>query len=189
MKLKILKYITFFILVVIAVTGTSHGIVYAVAVGLSPSIGLYYTLIDRIGLQEKITEDAIPHHIKEVAKEYEIPHLLLKSVVSVESNFNPHAISHKGAISLAQIMPANAKRCNLKSHTELWNIVTNLRCGAQILSEELQNYNGDVVTALQVYNGGPKCIKRCTESINYANKVLNQVGHFYVKQGELINES
>lgn len=97
---------------------------------------------------------------------------LFSALVNIESASNPYAVSPVGALGLAQVMPANAKRCNLSHPGKLMIPESNLDCGAQILSEELKRYGGNLVEALQAYNGGPKCVYKCTESINYSRKVL-----------------
>lgn len=95
---------------------------------------------------------------------------LLRAVVQVESRWNAEAVSPKGAIGYAQIMPANAKRCGYEHPGKLWEPELNLACGAQILAEELSNYSLD--DALRVYNGGPRALKRgFKESEAYVRKV------------------
>lgn len=97
---------------------------------------------------------------------------LARSLMHVESAGNPLAISPKGAIGVMQIMPANAKRCGYSSPAMLFDEAKNIRCGVQILSEELKTYGNDPVRALQSYNGGGRCIGKCRESIEHSAKVL-----------------
>ena len=124
-----------------------------------------------------VAEDTPPKGIIEqeallAADSHGIDRRLFRALIKVESGWNPRALSHAGARGLAQIMPENHKRCGLGSPNQLWDAINNARCGAQILSEELQTYNGNVVKALQAYNGGPRCVGRCQESIQYSKKVL-----------------
>jgi soluble lytic murein transglycosylase-like protein len=124
-----------------------------------------------------VAEHAPPKGILEqevllAADRHGIDRRLFRALIKVESGWNPRALSHAGARGLAQIMPENHKRCGLSNPSQLWDAVNNVRCGAQILSEELQTYNGDIVKALQAYNGGPRCVGRCQESIQYSKKVL-----------------
>jgi len=106
------------------------------------------------------------------AESFEVNPQLISAIITVESSWRPKVISHAGAMGYMQVMPFNAKRCDLLSPQELLHPEKNIDCGTQIISEELERFDGDLVKALQVYNGGDKCINRCTESINYSRKVL-----------------
>lgn len=129
-------------------------------------------MLNKIGLQTLSNPEDLDSVILQEAKRYNTHPELLRALIRHESLENPDALSLKGAIGYAQIMPANAKRCGLSRVSELWDMQKNVRCGAQILSEELQVYDGDLEKALFSYNGGPSCVKhRCSESINHANKV------------------
>lgn len=98
---------------------------------------------------------------------------LLRAIKHVESRGKALAESPKGAIGLMQIMPANAKRCGLKHYSQLFDPETNIDCGAQIISEELNTYGGDAIKALIAYNGGPRAVKAgYPESVKYAQNVL-----------------
>jgi soluble lytic murein transglycosylase-like protein len=133
----------------------------------------YERTLQLVNLQPIKTEASIDEYVAVYAKEYRVPANLLKANMITESALNSDAYSPKGAIGLAQIMPANAKRCGVKKVSKLWDEKHNIRCGAQILAEELHTYNGDVVKALQSYNGGPGCINKCRESINHAQRVVS----------------
>lgn len=105
-----------------------------------------------------------------------VPRNLLHALVQVESGKRIGVTSSKGAIGLSQVMPFNASRCGLPHSVYLRDPLLNLDCGAQILREELDAYGGNVVKALQSYNGGPKCIGKCRESLSYSSKVLALAG-------------
>lgn len=129
-----------------------------------------------MGLQPIQSQQSIDDMIDAAADEHGVRRELLHAVVSVESRKNPTAVSNKGAIGLSQVMPANAKRCGLPHHGRLYLESENLRCGAQILSEELKTY-GNVPDALRAYNGGPKAIKgKFPESEQYVVKVMAELG-------------
>lgn len=125
------------------------------------------------GLKPQPSRAVLEHEAQRAARKHGISPHIFKALVKVESAWNPRAISRVGARGLSQIMPFNARRCGLKSPEELWDATTNLHCGARILSEELDTHGGDLQKALQAYNGGPKCINRCQESIQYAKSVLS----------------
>lgn len=98
---------------------------------------------------------------------------LVKAQAKVESNWNINAESRVGAVGVMQVMPFNFKRCGLESKGQLLDPETNIICGTKIIAEELKASKGDVEIALQRYNGGPKCVRRCKESVNYSRIVLN----------------
>ena len=129
--------------------------------------------LQKLNLQPIPTEESLEAEVTKAALKYRLPPPLLGALVHVESHHNLDAYSPKGAIGLAQIMPFNAKRCGLDKVSKLWDEKTNLDCGAQILSEELKAYQGNLKLALIVYNGGPKAIKnKYKESYDYADKVI-----------------
>jgi soluble lytic murein transglycosylase-like protein len=139
---------------------------------VKPKGVLDYHLLRFWGASPEAPRSVIEHEVTLAADAHGIDHRLFRAVIKVESGGNPRALSPVGARGLAQVMPANSRRCGLRHSDQLWDIVSNVRCGAKILSEEISNYNGDIVKALQAYNGGPRCVGRCSESIQYSAKVL-----------------
>ena len=107
--------------------------------------------------------------VERAADAYGLSRKVLKALVKVESAYNPKAVSPVGARGIAQIMPFNAKRCGLPNADHLWDPTYNLRCGARILREELDQH-GDLQRALTVYNCGRV---KCAEGQRYASKVLS----------------
>lgn len=129
--------------------------------------------LNKLGLSEIKPDKNLDIIIEEASKDYNLPTQLLKALIRHESHDNPDALSLKSAISYAQIMPANYKRCNLKSKGELWNTEKNIRCGAQILSEELKTSKGDLEKALFAYNGGSNAFKnKYPESVKHSQTVM-----------------
>jgi soluble lytic murein transglycosylase-like protein len=106
--------------------------------------------------------------VERAADAYGLSRKVLKALVRVESAYNPKAVSRVGARGIAQIMPFNARRCGLPDADHLWDPTYNLRCGARILREELDQH-GDLQRALTVYNCGRV---KCAEGQQYAKKVL-----------------
>ena len=76
---------------------------------------------------------------------------LLSALVWQESRWNPSAISPKGAIGLAQLMPATARDLGVDPADP----VANLKGGARYLRYLLDAFDGDVEKALAAYNAGP----------------------------------
>jgi soluble lytic murein transglycosylase-like protein len=80
---------------------------------------------------------------------------LLTAVVWVESNFTPDAVSHAGAIGLAQLMPGTAELLGV----DPYDPEQNLAGGARFLSEMIDRF-GRVDLALAAYNAGPARVAR-----------------------------
>lgn len=133
------------------------------------SENLYFHVARFYGAEVTPTESILDTEIERAADSFGISKPIFKALVKVESGGNPRAISHVGARGIAQIMPFNAKRCGLSSPDMLWDAVANLRCGAQILAEEIEEH-GDYHTALTVYNCGKV---RCPAGQQYASKVIS----------------
>ncbi|MEM6797102.1 MAG: lytic transglycosylase domain-containing protein [Acidobacteriota bacterium] len=114
--------------------------------------------------------------ITRTAERHGLDPLLVASIVETESSFNPHAISHRGAVGLMQVLPSTAE-----SHPEaLLEPSLNLESGARYLRYLLQRYGGDLELALAAYNAGPTNVRRYggvppfRETRQYVEKVLNR---------------
>ena len=77
----------------------------------------------------------------------------IASVIRAESANNPHAVSHKGAQGLMQLMPATANKLGVK---DSFDPADNVDGGARYLQELLLLYHNDMVKALAAYNAGPQ---------------------------------
>ncbi len=99
----------------------------------------------RIKLLENVHYEAIRAGLK--------PELVL-SLIQVESNFNPYAISVSDARGLMQVMPFWLKEIG-KPGDNLFRVQTNLRYGCTILKYYLAQENGNLPRALALYNGSP----------------------------------
>jgi soluble lytic murein transglycosylase-like protein len=148
-------------------------------IAFSALLALAYLLIPRGGtarfhlerfyrLQTSVDRNIIETEIGRAAKAHGLKRSVLRALVQVESGLKPSALSPVGARGLSQVMPFNARRCGLPSADHLWDPVWNLRCGARILREELDQH-GDLAKALTVYNCGRV---KCSEGQQYAKKVM-----------------
>lgn len=94
--------------------------------------------------------------VARAAKSYDLDPLLVQSVIQVESNNNPYAISNKGAEGLMQLIPATARRFGAKNS---FNPEENVDAGARYL-RYLLNIFGDDRLALAAYNAGEAAVAR-----------------------------
>lgn len=95
--------------------------------------------------------------IHELAPQFDLDPALVLEVVRAESNFNPRARSHKGALGLMQLIPATAKRFGVKDPFEP---LQNLRGGMAYLRWLLQRFDGDLTLTLAGYNAGEAAVER-----------------------------
>ncbi|ELV08108.1 lytic transglycosylase domain-containing protein [Wohlfahrtiimonas chitiniclastica] len=119
--------------------------------------------------------DSFAPYITMVARQYDLQPALLHAVITVESAYNPNAISHAGAKGLMQLMPAAAARFGVD---DPYDPIQNMRGGAAYL-RWLLDYFGDVSLALAGYNAGEGSVRKYgnkippyKETMNYVPKVL-----------------
>lgn len=130
---------------------------------------------EKLGLEKKQIID--PLTAVEIAERealrFGLNPAIMRALVHIESRGDKFAESSVGARGAGQVMPANAKRCGLRPG-QLFDPALNLKCSAQILSEEMKTYQGNVITALMAYNCSPQAVKAGKrECVEYASNVLN----------------
>lgn len=117
--------------------------------------------------------------IHELAPQFDLDPALVFEVVRAESNFNPRARSHKGALGLMQLIPSTARRFGVKDPFEP---VQNLKGGMAYLSWLLQRFNGDLELTLAGYNAGEGAVERhggippYAETRAYVKQILRRYG-------------
>ena len=92
---------------------------------------------------------------KAAARRHGVPEELFLRLVRQESGWNPQALSHKGAIGLAQLMPGTARYLRVDPHDP----EQNLEGGARYLIEQYRRF-GSWRLALAAYNAGPEAVAR-----------------------------
>jgi len=95
--------------------------------------------------------------VAQIAAQQSLPPGLIHSVIKVESNYNPFAVSNKGAFGLMQLVPATARRFGVSN---VFNPVQNIQGGARYLRYLLDLYQGDYPLALAAYNAGEGAVAK-----------------------------
>ncbi len=114
--------------------------------------------------------------IEQAAARHNVDPNLVRAVVKVESNFNPNAVSRKGAMGLMQLMPSTARQLKVKNP---FDPQQNVDAGVRHLKQLLESYGGDVKLTLAAYNAGAGAVARSSgvphyaETQNYVRRITN----------------
>ena len=123
--------------------------------------------VDRDGAEKLVREAADRHHVDPA---------LVRAVIETESNWNPRAVSRKGAGGLMQLIPATGQRFGAY---DVLNPKQNVDAGVRYLKMLLERYNGNLDLALAAYNAGEGAVDKAhgipsfRETRNYVQKVQN----------------
>src|ERR1700734_924299 len=116
--------------------------------------------------------------IDQAAKSFDVNPLLVDSVIEVESNYNPFAVSPKGAQGVMQLMPSTAQRFGV---TDSFDPKQNIEAGVRYL-KFLQDTFQDDRLAIAAYNAGEKAVAKYKdvppypETVSYVAKVGKKYG-------------
>ena len=93
--------------------------------------------------------------VEQAAREHDIDQALLHAVITVESDYNPLAVSPKGAVGLMQLMPQTARRYGV---TNSYDPAQNIQGGARYLRDLMGRFNNDLSLVLAAYNAGEAAV-------------------------------
>jgi soluble lytic murein transglycosylase-like protein len=122
---------------------------------------------------------ALTAAVDRIALQQSLPPELVHSVIKAESNYNPNAVSPKGARGLMQLVPETARRFAVDSS----NPLENLRGGTKYLKYLLDLYHGDSTLALAAYNAGEQSVARYRgvppfpETRKYVNQIQQRLAN------------
>ena len=132
-------------------------------------------------VKHRVSTNKYDDIIKKAQKKYGVEFSLIKAVIHVESDFNPKAVSKKGAKGLMQIMPDNYKTLLVK---DPFNPSQNIMGGTLYLQRLLKRYEYKLPLVLAAYNAGPvavdkyKRIPPYKETQNYVRKVMKTYSRY-----------
>jgi soluble lytic murein transglycosylase-like protein len=132
----------------------------------------------RFYLKESPKPDAgsgtLSDQIARSAKAFDLDEALIKAVIKVESNYDPKAVSARGAQGMMQLIPATAREMQVN---DPFNAADNIRGGSRYLRQMLDQFGGNLELALAAYNAGPGNVRRYggvppfAETQNYIQQV------------------
>ena len=131
----------------------------------------------RINLQDKeANRKRFAPKIARVARQYRVPEKLIHAVITIESAYDPEAVSRAGAVGLMQLMPATARRYGVSDRRDP---TANIIGGTRYLRDLILQFDRDLELALAGYNAGENAVKKYgnqvppfSETQSYVRKVL-----------------
>lgn len=126
--------------------------------------------------------------VRSASNRYGVDPNLVWAVMKVESNFNPEAVSKKGARGLMQLMPATARQHRVDN---IHDPSQNIQAGVRHLRLLLNRFQGDLRLGLAAYNAGTRAVERYrnippySETRKYVRRVLKYYD-FYRTRGPFL---
>jgi hypothetical protein len=116
--------------------------------------------------------------IDRIADEQGVESQLVHSVIRAESNYNPGAVSPKGAQGMMQLIPSTARRFGVANSLDPKE---NVEGGVKYLRFLLDYYKGDYAKAIAAYNAGENAVDKYkgvppfAETQNYVSQVARNL--------------
>ena len=129
------------------------------------------------GIADVLSSSKKPYDdiVMDVSQRLRVPIELVHSIIKAESDYDPWAISPKGAMGLMQLMPITAKQYRVMN---VFDPRQNIEGGVKYLVDLIKLYDGDTKRVLAAYNAGQEAIKKYggippyRETRNYIKKVM-----------------
>jgi soluble lytic murein transglycosylase len=106
--------------------------------------------------------DAYDELISDASEQYGVDSLLVKAIIKAESDFNPKAVSKKGAMGLMQIMPQNFQNLQIENP---FDPRENIMGGTRYFKYLYDRFDGKLALSLAAYNAGPTAVDHYNKSI------------------------
>jgi soluble lytic murein transglycosylase len=107
-----------------------------------------------------LAERCVEHY----AAHYRVPPELIAALIDVESRWNPHALSNKGAMGLMQLMPDTARRYGA---VQPFDVEQNIAAGTRYVTTLMWEFRGDLRLVAAAYYAGDRWIGQ--KQLNYRN--------------------
>ncbi|HVO82776.1 MAG TPA: lytic transglycosylase domain-containing protein [Terriglobales bacterium] len=123
---------------------------------------------------QAFTQEQIDAAIDQAAARHNVDPSLVRAVIKVESNFNPNAVSRRGAMGLMQLMPQTARQLKVSNP---FDPEQNVDAGVRHLKKLMESYGGDLRLSLAAYNAGVGAVARSAgvpriaETRNYVKRI------------------
>ncbi|MCH7927520.1 MAG: lytic transglycosylase domain-containing protein [Candidatus Dadabacteria bacterium] len=192
LRYTIIKYLVFLVLFCFLFSHTSYSQSYyykkqgdvVVYTNIQPNSGGYKKLRTPWGktTPNKIIYGSIKYsddynkYIQRVARRHSLDPNLIKAIIKIESNFDPKAVSRKGAMGLMQLMPQTALNNGVSNP---FDPAQNIAGGSRYFKKLMNMFNGNIKLALAGYNAGENAVIKYgykippyNETQNYVEKVL-----------------
>jgi len=123
-------------------------------------------------------DSAVRQLVEAAARAYQVNPDLIDSVIEVESNYNPYAVSPKGAQGLMQLMPDTARRFGVAN---VFDPKENVEAGVKYLRFLEDTFQDDRL-AIAAYNAGERAVSKYggvppyKETIEYVRRVSKKAG-------------
>lgn len=114
--------------------------------------------------------------VENTAQKFAVDPQLIHAIIQVESEYNPHAVSRKGALGLMQLLPSTAVLLGVRNP---FDPKQNIEGGVTHLKNLLEHFGGDVPLSIAAYNSGAHAVERfggipsIPETRQYVKKVWN----------------
>ncbi len=125
--------------------------------------------------QTRLSRGELDRIIRQAAGRHGLDAELVRSIIRAESNFDPLAVSVKGASGLMQLMPATASTYRVK---DVFDAEENVEAGVRFLKHLMGEFNRNLLLVLAAYNAGPSAVRNhqgippFAETREYIRKVL-----------------
>jgi len=126
-----------------------------------------------------VSAEEIDKAIDDAAARNGVDPNLVRAIVKVESNFNPRAVSSKGAMGLMQLMPSTARSLNVENP---FDARQNIEGGVRHFRSLMNTFGGNLELSLAAYNAGAGAVQRSggvpnySETRNYVRKITDLYG-------------
>ena len=139
-----------------------------------------------IPLEDKsVVRAQIEKWIQEISEQQGVDPELVKAVAKTESNYNPYAVSNKGALGLMQLIPETAKRFGV---TNVFDAKQNIEGGVKFLKFLMGMFPNNLPYILAAYNAGENAVLKYKGIPPYreTQAYVRKISQAYSKKGSFL---